>query len=224
MAVRFMKMDFMKMKSQLKLMIFVVIAVILFSSKMLTEGEEAWGVMYMIFMGIIFAATPFSLDSTTSNGFIKLLPAPARSRVYGRFLYSFVFLLGCTGVGIVLALPSVDKSQANVGDFLLQIICLLGAGLIMNSVQYVVCYFCEIKNPQVLSIIRILPGFIFFFAGNNFMAEIINNQEKAAAVGRTISKIIEHKEAAASIFFAISMLITLLCMWICAKREEIKER
>lgn len=223
MVVRFMKMDFMKMKSQLKLMIFVVIIVMFFSTKMLTEGEEAWCVMYMIFMGIILAATPFSLDSTTSNGFIKLLPAPAKSRVYGRFLYSFIFLLGCVGVGVVLAMPSGCKSQANVLDFFLQIICLFGAGLVMNSIQYVVSYFCEIKNPQVLSIVRMLPGFLFFFAGNNFMAEIINNQESAAAIGRTISKIIAYKEAATIAFFVISMLIMLLCMWICAKCEEIKE-
>lgn len=223
MAVKFMKMDFMKMKSQIKLMVCVLVVVLLFSSKMITEGGAAWSVMYMIFMAIILAATPFSIDTTNSEGFIKLLPATAKSRVYGRFLYAFLFLAGCAGMGTILVMPSVLKSQSNVGDFFLQIICLFGAGVVMNSIQYVCAYFLEVKNPQVLSFIRMIPGFLFFLVGNSFMEEIINNQESAATVSRTVGKIIEHKEAATAGFFVISMLITLLCVWICAKGEEMKE-
>lgn len=177
----------------------------------------------MIFMGIILASLPFSVDTTTSGGFVTLLPAKARSRVYGRFLYGLVFLVVCTLIGSAISVSYAIKENVDLKGLLLQIIVFFGAGVIVNSLQFFVSYLFEIKNAQVLSIMRIIPGFLFFFCGSVLMDKISENQESMNAFSQTVSKIIEYKEAVAIGFFVISMLIMVVCMMICAKREERKE-
>lgn len=222
-AVKFMKMDFLKIKSQIKLMIVIIAFVMVFSFKMLTKDMLGWSVMYMIFMGIILASLPFSVDATTSGGFVTLLPAKARSRVYGRFLYGLVFLVVCTLIGSAISVSYAIKENLELKGLLLQMIVFFGAGVLVNSLQFFVSYLFEIKNAQVLSIMRIIPGFLFFFAGSVIMDKISESQESMNAFSQMVSKIIEYKEVAAVGFFVISMLIMVVCMMICAKREERKE-
>lgn len=222
-AVKFMKMDFLKIKSQIKLMIVIIAFVMVFSFKMLTKDMLGWSVMYMIFMGIILASLPFSVDTTTSGGFVTLLPAKARSRVYGRFLYGLVFLVVCTLIGSAISVSYAIKENLELKGLLLQMIVFFGAGVLVNSLQFFVSYLFEIKNAQVLSIMRIIPGFLFFFAGSVIMDKISESQESMNAFSQMVSKIIEYKEVAAVGFFVISMLIMVVCMMICAKREERKE-
>lgn len=222
-AVKFMKMDFLKIKSQMKLMIFIIVFVMVFSFKMLTKEMLAWSVMYMIFMGIIMASMPFSIDATGSGGFVTLLPAKARSRVYGRFLYGLVFLVVCTLIGSVISISYAIKENVDIKVLLLGIIVFFGAGVLVNSLQFLVSYLFEIKNAQVLSIMRIIPGFIFFFCGSVLMEKISESQESMNAFSQVVSKIIEYKEVMAVGFLVISMLITFACMMVCAKREENKE-
>ena len=58
-----------------------------------------WSSMYMVFMGIILSTTPFAIDSAVADGFIKMLPASAKQRVLGRFLFGVVFLTVCAVCG-----------------------------------------------------------------------------------------------------------------------------
>lgn len=217
-AVRFMKMDFLKIKSQVKLIILVFAIVVVFGFK-----NPVWSAMYMIFMGIILSSIPFSIDASDSGGFTTLLPARARSRVYGRFLYGFVLLLACTLVGCVLIIPFVLKENMDIKLIVSQIVGFFGAGMIINSVQFFISYFFEIKNAQMLSLMRIIPGFVFFFGGSVLMEKISENQENANFFSQIVSKVIENQEVVLVGFWVISMLISWFCMWLCAKREERKE-
>lgn len=223
-AVRFMKMDFMKMKTQAKFMALVVLVVIAFASKMMGETMGVWSILYMIFMGIILCSTPFSIDNMVADGFIKLLPARARQRVFGRYMFAAVFLIVCTVLGSFTSIPYVIKGQITVGYILSQGVIFLSVGLFINSLQYVFSYFFEIKNQQWLSIIRLLPGFIFFFGGSVLMDTLGEMQEGTRnKIGMVLNYAMEHQGVVAFVFLAAAVVFTMLCAVVCGKREERKE-
>lgn len=222
-AVKFMKLDFMKIKSQIKLMMAVAAFVVIFAFKTLTEDMLVWGVMYMIFMGIILTSIPFSIDVSATQGFISLLPARARSRVYGRFLYGFVFLCSCTLIGCILIAPLVFEKNVDRKALVIEIITFFALGLIITSLQFLMSYFFEIKNAQILSIMRMIPAFVFFWGTSLVMDKLSESQESMNDFSKIVSKVMEHQEIAIIGFLGVAILITLLCMWSCAKREESKE-
>lgn len=222
-AVRFMKMDFMKMKTQVKLMVLVVLVVIFFVSRMMGENMSGFSTMYMIFMGIILCATPFSIDSMVADGFIKLLPARAKQRVFGRYMFAAVFLAACAVVGSLASIPYVIKGQTIVGYIVSQGVIFYSVGLCINSLQYGFSYFFEIKNQQWLSIIRLVPGFIFFFGGSLLM-ELGEMQEGTInKIGMIMDYAVKHQGMVALVLLAVSMIFTMFCAVICGKREERKE-
>ena len=222
-AVKFMKLDFMKIKSQMKLMMAVAAFVVVFAFETLTEDRLAWGVMYMIFIGIIISSLPFSIDGSATEGFISLLPARARSRVYGRFLYGFVLLLSCTLIGCGLVAPLANEENVNRKALVLEIITFFAVGLIITALQFLMSYIFEIKNAQILSIMRMIPAFAFFVGTSFVMSKLSESQESMNSFNKIVSKVMEHQEMVIIGFLGVSVLITLLCMWSCAKREEGKE-
>lgn len=223
-ALRFMKMDFLKMKTQGKLMALVVIIVVFLAGKMMGNMMGIWGTMYMIFMGIILCATPFGIDVMVADGFVKLLPAQARQRVFGRFLFAAVFLTACAVCGSLTALPYIMKGEIAVSYILPKVILFFSVGLCINSVQYVFSYFFEIKNQQWLSIIRLVPGFVFFFGGSFFMDIIGERQgEVMSKIGMMLNYALEHQGLVAIVFLFIAVIFTMVCACICGKREDRKE-
>lgn len=223
-AVRFMKMDFMKMKTQMKFIALLVLVVIIFAGEMMGKTMGNWSIMYMIFMGIILCATPFSIDSMVADGFIKLLPAGARQRVFGRYMFAAVFLAACTVVGSLSSISYILKGEITVGHILTYGVIFFSIGLCINSLQYVFSYFFEIKNQQWLSIIRLLPAFIFFFGGSILVDMVGEMQEKTInKIGMALNYVMAHQGAAAFMLLAAAVIFTMFCADICGKREEQKE-
>lgn len=88
-AIRFAKLDFIKIQSQWKLLLaFVILAVFLSFSV-----NGMWAVSYLVFAGMIFSTSPFFSEILTEKGFFNLLPARAGSRMFGRYLYGSIFIL-----------------------------------------------------------------------------------------------------------------------------------
>lgn len=223
-AVKFMKMDFMKMKTQVKLMALVVVVVIAFGGKMMGETMGVWSNMYMIFMGIILCAVPFSIDMMAADGFIKLLPAQAKQRVFGRYMFAAVFLTACAVLGGLVSFPYLLKGQTTVGYILTHGIIFLSVGLCINSLQYMFSYFFEIKNQQWLSIIRLIPGFIFFFGGSILFDAIGDVQGLTMnRIGMALNYAMQHQGMVATVFLAAAVIFTMFCAAVCGKREERKE-
>ena len=223
-AVKFMKMDFMKMKTQMKLIALVVLVVIIFASEVMGKTMGAWSIMYMIFMGIILCTTPFTIDSMVADGFIKLLPAGARQRVFGRYMFAAVFLAVCTVLGSLSSISYILKGQITVGYILTHGAIFFSAGLCINSLQYVFSYFFEIKNQQWMSIIRLLPAFIFFFGGSILVDMVGEMQERTInKIGMAVNYVMAHQGLAALMLLAAAVIFTMFCAVICGKWEEKKE-
>lgn len=223
-AVRFMKMDFIKMKTQAKLMALVVLIVIVFFGKMMGETMGVFSIMYMIFMGIILCYTPFGIDSMVADGFIRLLPARAKYRVFGRFMFAAVFLTACVVCGSLVSVPYLVKGEITASDILTYGVIFYSAGLCINSLQYVFCYFFEIKSHQLLSLIRLLWGFLFFIGGN-YLIELSSKMQEDTLnqIGKVLKYVMEHQRAAALVLLAAAVIFTMLCAGVCGKREERKE-
>lgn len=218
--IKFMKTDFMKMKTQMVLIVLTVSVVLFFGGKMGT----LWGAMYMIFMGLIFCAVPFSIDTMNGESFMKLLPAKPQQRVYGRFCFAVVFLVACTLLISVTYLQGILSGDIPVDYIFPKLIMILSAGLCMNAIQYVCSYFFEIKNQQWLSIIRMLPGFIFFFAGSVLIDKIAAMpRETVEALGEAVAYGMNHQHVVAIVVLAVALVFNALCAVICGKREAMKE-
>lgn len=223
-AIRFMKMDFLKMKTQAKIMIIVVIAVLFFVNKAMSDVIGIWSSMYMVFMGIILSTTPFAIDSAVADGFIKMLPASAKQRVLGRFLFGVVFLTVCAVCGSLTVIPYILDGGITIGYILPKVIIFLSVGLCINAIQYVFMYFFEFKNQQYLALIRMVPGFIFFFGGSFIMEAVGEGKEEALnKLGMVLNYAMEHQGTTAAIFLLIAVVFSVLCAGICGKREERKE-
>lgn len=219
-TIKFMKMDFLKMKTQILLIILTVSVVLLLGGKVGT----LWGAMYMMFMGLIFCAVPFSVDMTNGESFMKLLPAKAQQRVYGRFCFAVIFLVMCTLVISLTYIQGFLSGTIQVGYVMPKIIMILSAGLCMNAIQYIFSYFFEIKNQQWLSLVRMIPGFVFFFAGSFAIDSLASMpKETVEALGKVVTYAMTHQWVAAVVTFAVALVFTFVCAVICGKREAMKE-
>lgn len=223
-AVRFMKMDFIKMKTQAKFMALVVLIVIVFFGKMMGETMGVFSIMYMIFMGILLCYTPFGIDSMVADGFIRLLPARAKYRVFGRFMFAAVFLTVCAVCGSLVSIPSLMKDQITASEILVYGVMFYSAGLCINSLQYVFCYFFEIKSQQLLSLFRLLWGFLFFIGGS-YLIELSGEMQEDTLnqIGKVLNYVMEHQGVAALVLLAAAVIFTMFCAVVCGKREERKE-
>lgn len=223
-TIKFMKMDFMTMRTQTKLIGALAIVVCILTNKVLNESMGTWGIMYMIFMGIVLASMPFTVDMTILDGFVRLLPAKASSRVYGRYLFGVIFLILCSVVGVCLSLPVLIKQQISMGYVLSITAAYLGAGCFTNSLQYVFSYFFNIKNPQMLSIIRLIPGFAFFFGGS-ILASMLEDVSSGVVgrIGDVLNFLMKYYNVFSWGILLVSLVFTILCAYICGKREEHRE-
>ena len=100
----------------------------------------------------------------------------------------------------------------------------LGAGFFINSLQYVFSYFFNIKNPQLLSIIRLIPGFVFFFGGS-ILGSMLEDAQSGVVerVGEILNFLMKYYNILSWGILLGSLVFTILCAYICGKREEHRE-
>lgn len=162
-SIQFTKLDYRVMKTQNKtLALFVVLALIL--SVTSTPGFAG---IYMLFVMMILATTPFSMDYYYQNGFVALLPAKVRNRVSGRYLFGISYLL----IGLILgetitAASSIVSNEKLSAFFLIYPVVLFFIAAIFLAMQYTLLYALGKEKQSYMKFITMVPGFIIFFAGS----------------------------------------------------------
>lgn len=220
-SLKFAKMDFMRIKGQSKMMILFLVLATFLSIKMQTP---LWGLLYVVFGAMIMSSNPFFSDTIVENGFIRLLPAHAGSRVYGRYLYgsAYIFTFSLSGllvVGINIMI------QHEIPDYLLEIyLIVLGVSLFMNAIQFLILSFMTTKNPQILSLIRMIVPFVLFFGGSWFAGEVSEGSaETFGFLQNVIEYAITHLLITSALILLVGVLSTVLCALISARHEINKE-
>lgn len=221
-CIKFAKIDFMKTLLQMKLMLIFVVIAFFLSAKV--DGYY-WAVIYLAFGGILMATTPFFEEIIAERGFFILLPAKAGSRMRGRYLFGTGFMFVCCMCGAVVAGFTSLYKKDTMQHFVPVMLIIFSIVLVCNSIQFLIFAFLNVKNAQVLSLIRMVIPFILFFIGNSISDQIIGNPEDMVVVLARMVQYIEQNIIIASLaFFVGSILITILCCEISVWREVQKER
>lgn len=204
-TLKFIKLDFKISFSQLKILVIFFAVAIFF----LIQGQDPFFIMNYLNFGILIISTvPFILEHTSLSGFMNLLPASTFSRIRGRFLYFFFLLCSLQLIGLIYCFALhrnlLDKQSLSLSLFSFSICILIG------GIQYLTFYLLgNIKSQQLLSFIRVIPGFIFFFLINQLSVE-----EETDHINRFVSFFLEHIHLIALSFFAVSILLYILCAFI----------
>ena len=173
-ALQFCKVDMIRSRSQLRILL--VFAVFAFFISRGTSMGSLFGVVYMVFGAIIFSAQPFNIEQVEESGFINMLPGTKRDRVAGRFLFSLALLTFAILVGAIIAV--VMRHQAGVfGENYINLFAGIAAiGLTVSSLQNILFYAIgKGKSQQMMSIIRMVPGFAVFFIGMTIIEKVQGN-------------------------------------------------
>lgn len=206
--LHFLQVDFLMTKAQTRLLwVFVLIAVFLSA----LEGNPYWGTLYMVFGGVVLSTTPFCIRQQSNHGFLLMLPASEAERVAGRFLYGALMLLVCACFGGISMLFISIKEGVKVLFAAPFYMVLLGMGLFMTGIQYMLLYLIgELKSQQVFGIIRMLPGFLLFFAGTAIVGELQKNGVDGLENSRWLLWIAEHPDISGLLVLLFGILLFLL--------------
>lgn len=164
--IGYMKYDYMVMQSGMLLMI-AVFGVVSVAFSMRT-GTGA--VAYMLFCGLILSGSAFGVTMQTVY-FTALAPGTVPQKVMGRYLFCATCMIACCAVGLlskcVVKFAAVLKIVEESGDSMKipDLFLLLGVAFVFLALQNVLLYLLlPMLGAQFASIIRMLPGFIMFFA------------------------------------------------------------
>lgn len=173
-AIQFCKVDLIRCKSQLKfLLVFSILALWL---GLVTDAGVMFSFVYMIFAGIILSGQPFMIEQTSESGFLNMLPGSKKERVAGRYLMSLSFLLfgAIVGALIVVIINVLQKTTTEGLEIMIPLA--LGVGMLCIALQNILLYAIgKGKSQQMIGIIRMIPGFVVFFAGLGIAEEIMEN-------------------------------------------------
>jgi hypothetical protein len=159
----FFKTDCIMLMFQRKILALLIIITILLS---VMQENPYWGPLYMGFAGILLSTIPFGIKQKSDTGFLLMLPGTDRERVMGRFFFGIVLLFLCLLVGEMISLITIARGDNSLKKEFIMLVSFLAAGMIFVSLEYTILYLIgEIKSRQFMSIISMLPGFLFFFLG-----------------------------------------------------------
>lgn len=174
-VIKFAKIDFLKTKSFSWALLFPIVAVLL-----LVYSEDGLSIVaygYCLFAGIIFSAMPFSCENQMESGFLEMLPCKPGDAIRGHFSYCFFILCiaAVCGIGSIFV-----GSLLNPEIKLLEIVGMPAGGiyrstftlaLLIAGIQNVILSLFRYDNVHVMQLLRMAPGFLFFFGMNALMGE-----------------------------------------------------
>lgn len=216
--IKFMKLDLRKILQQYKLLVLLAFVAIIGT----VAGDMGnWGLLYMGFAGVIMATAPLFADKTAERGFYNLLPAHDGSRMRGRFLAGTIFVGLTSLIGLVISVVSnliQGNSQQNVIESFLFV---WAAGIIFNSIQYVILALMKSKNPQILGLVRIIPGFIMFFGGS-YLQSVSNedNQNVLTVLTEVLGYVMNHLMLCAGMLMGSALVLTVILAEIAVRKEK----
>lgn len=224
-AFMFTRIDYIKTKSQL---LFIPVYLGLMFVIMLSSDSDLSAVstvsvfLYMVFIMIVFSTTPFGTCQRQETGFLLLLPATARDRVLGRFLYGFSMMLIAVVCGIIGA-----AAYRITGHGFSEIdlpVCLIGlaVGMLLMTAEYVFFYlFGESQGQHLLAIVRVLPGMCFFFGTMNLSKEVLMDPDEIKQVVETVgSRLLAIGWISVAGAAAVMLAAVWLCVMMTKKRDN----
>lgn len=186
------------------LVVFTAIAIIL----SIGMKQPTWAVIYMGFGSLILSTTPFAYDSKIENGFLALLPAKNSERIGGRYLYFLgMVVLGFT-VGILAMLINVLMGiEVTKMDGIVTILA-FGGIILFGSLQMLVFYqFGKHVGQQLIGIIRLVPG-LLFFVGMNAMNGLIRQRDPQMKT--VMTHLFQYRVALTIGFVIVSVVVFIL--------------
>lgn len=183
-----------------------------------------WSLLYVAFGGTLMVTTPFFEEMLSERGFFVLLPVKVGSRIRGRYLFGVVYLLLCCIFGAMISGGIFLYKNIVPEDFIQVSILICCTVIVCNDIQFLIFSFLNIKNAQVLSIIRMMIPFLIFFVGNWIMETVsIEQTEVINIVSKLYNFFVENITVATCLMILISMVITLLSCEISVWHETRKE-
>ncbi len=206
-TIKCIKLDILKSKSIFKFLPFFM-AICLFFSVASNETPACWGILYMLFGGLIIVTTPFFAMSNISEVFTNMLPASVADRVFGRYLFGTFVMVISAVLGIAAEFFRIMVSgEAAMEEIWVLSMAFFGAALLMMSLEFVILYFVTIKNAQVLSIVRMVPAFVLFFGINALMDAGV----KERGPGEMLQWAAGHMRLLSVVVLAAGVLVTIIC-------------
>ena len=166
--VKFMKTDFLFYKYQKVLMIVFPVFVVFMSIYSKVSQGMIFTISYLCFGVLIVSTAPYCLENRNMSSFIQMLPGSDRERVVGRYMCFGAMLLAAVayGVGVVLATGWIKGFHVTYFDMYFSVLA-VAFSFIVGSLQFLILYIAgRGKSNQLLNIIRMLPGFVFFWIIN----------------------------------------------------------
>lgn len=163
--VKFMKTDFLFYRYQKVVMMVFPVFVILMS---IYSRDMIFIISYLCFGVLIVSTTPYCLENRNMSTFIQMLPGSDRERVVGRYMCFGAMLLAAVAYGIIVVMVVSGIKGIPVTDYNIYFsAAAVALSLIVGSVQFLILYFAgRGKSTQWMNILRMIPGFIFFFLIN----------------------------------------------------------
>lgn len=208
-ALKYTKIDYMLMKKQFIIMILFIAAGFYFS----LNGENVlWGMGYIGFGAIILSVTPFNIQNRSDNGFIYMLPARNINRIAGRYFYSFSLCLLTLIMGMIILKISGNTSEINMIPFVFIIFAIT---IFITSIQSLFFYSIgNVNSRQLMSIISMIPAFIFYFIYNYLVRKIEINYVKL------VEAVYNNLNILSYIITAAAIVIFIICIFISNKVDE----
>ena len=206
--LKFAKIDIFRVKRYMWMILFPLIAVFWGVSE--PESGPVFSMMYCLFAGIILSSMPISAQGEHEKGLLGMLPARPGEAVYGHYLFGGVvlfigMLLGFVSIVIAsLIQPKIILAEFLGKDFISIFILLFGGALVMNGLQLLILLLFRTSSMQVMQLIRLAPGFLFFF-GSSFLWD-----GNAPQLLMTLLR-------SGGVILLICVLLYILLAWIAAK-------
>lgn len=206
--LKFAKTDLLKQKQFWWMLLFPAMAVFMG----LRDAGIYFAVVYCVFVGIIVSVIPFSAEAKQESGFLGMLPSKPGELILGHCAFGFFtivvfFLEGLLAGGVILLLrPEGRTVLSDLPQVLGFCGIIFACGLFITGVQEVFWSLFRFQNPQVMALLRMLPGFLFFFLGSSFFGdmETISTSSISQALMRA------NGPAAALAGIAVYILLSLL--------------
>ena len=187
-ALKYAKIDFMKMKKLWWAVVFPIGAAVALVVSPDSSPLFAFG--YCLFAGIIFATFPFSGENVSENGFLQMLPAKPGTDVLGHFVFGLLSIL----VMFILSLFSILVAHlcnpaVNLDGMGALIPAVTGAAILFTGVEEIFLTVFRYEKARYLQLVRIVPAFVFLFGMNSVTDSLTPGQMDFAvppAVGAAI--------------------------------------
>lgn len=217
-CINYFKLDFRLMKESLKTFILIPLAFLFVFAK----SSPTMALGYLFFFLIIFATTPFSIESNEKcDKLYYMLPSTIPSMVLGRFLYlisAMIIVWIINGVAMVYLYRVNVIGALDVGITLL-------SGVIASVVcfcQYPIYYKFGMEKGKILSMLIYLVPAMFIFVLPSALKE--NNILTLESLDKTVSFIMNNKivlPLLSLVIISIVGIISYLFSWTICKKKEV---